>query len=125
MSASPTARMSAGLLRGSLEDGVSVFRAVPYAAPPVGALRFAMPAPVEPWSGERDATRNGPIPPQPPSRLRAAMGDFAGEQGEDCLTLTIATPAADKRRRPVLIWLHGGAFWTGAGSILPVSSLRP
>jgi para-nitrobenzyl esterase len=117
MSASPTARISAGLLRGSLEDGVSVFRAVPYAAPPVGALRFAMPAPVEPWSGERDATRNGPVPPQPPSRLRAAMGDFVAEQGEDCLTLTIATPAADKRRRPVLIWLHGGAFWTGAGSI--------
>ena len=117
MSVSPTARTSAGLLRGSVEHGVSMFRAVPYAAPPVGARRFAMPAPVAAWTGERDATRNGPVPPQPPSRLRAAMGDFAAEQGEDCLTLTIATPAADKRRRPVLIWLHGGAFWTGAGSL--------
>ena len=114
MSVSPTARVSAGRLRGSAEDGVCVFRAVPYAAPPVGALRFAMPAPVPAWTGERDATHNGPVPPQPPSRLRAAMGDFAAEQGEDCLTLTIATPAADGRRRPVLIWLHGGAFWTGA-----------
>ena len=45
------------------------------------------------------------------------MGDFEAEQGEDCLTLTIATPATDGKRRPVLIWLHGGAFWTGAGSL--------
>lgn len=117
MSASPTARISSGLLRGTVEDDVCVYRAVPYAAPPVGPLRFAMPAPVTPWTGERDASKNGPVPPQPPSRLRSAMGDFIAEQGEDCLTLTIATPAADGRRRPVLIWLHGGAFWTGAGSI--------
>lgn len=117
MSASPTARVSTGLLRGSVENDVCVFRAVPYAAPPIGALRFAPPAPVTPWTGERDASRNGPVPPQPPSRLRAAMGDFEAEQSEDCLTLTIATPAADGRKRPVLIWLHGGAFWTGAGSL--------
>ncbi|MFM7570880.1 MAG: carboxylesterase family protein, partial [Betaproteobacteria bacterium] len=117
MSASPTARISSGILRGAVENDVCVFRAVPYAAPPVGPLRFAMPAPVTPWTGERDASKNGPVPPQPASRLRSAMGDFSAEQGEDCLTLTIATPAADGRRRPVLIWLHGGAFWTGAGSI--------
>lgn len=94
-----------------------MFRRVPYAAAPIGPLRFAHPQPVAPWSGERDATRNGPVPPQPPSRLRLAMGDFAAEQGEDCLTLTIATPRPDAKRRPVLIWLHGGAFWTGAGSL--------
>lgn len=117
MTDSPTARTSAGVLRGKREDGVSVFRGVPYAAPPVGDLRFARPQPMPPWPGERDATRNGPVPPQPASRLRLAMGDFTAEQAEDCLTLTIATPAADARRRPVLIWLHGGAFWTGAGSL--------
>lgn len=117
MSDAPIARTSAGSLRGAREAGVCVFRGVPYAAPPVGPLRFARPHPVAAWSGERDASRHGPVPPQPPSRLRLAMGDFAAEQGEDCLTLTIATPAADKRRRPVLIWLHGGAFWTGAGSL--------
>jgi para-nitrobenzyl esterase len=113
----PIARTSCGVLQGVHEDGVQVFRNVPYAAPPVGPLRFARPAPVTPWQGERDASRNGPVPPQPVSRLRAAMGDFSAEQGEDCLSLTITTPAADGQRRPVLIWLHGGAFWTGAGSL--------
>jgi para-nitrobenzyl esterase len=113
----PLARTSSGLLRGSSENGIHVFRKVPYAAPPVGALRFARPAPVESWQGERDATQDGPVPLQPVSRLRAAMGDFQADQGEDCLSLTITTPGVDKGRRPVLIWLHGGAFWTGAGSI--------
>lgn len=112
----PLARTSCGLLRGIAQDGIDVFRNVPYAAPPVGPLRFARPAPVVPWQGERDATRDGPVAPQPPSRLRAAMGDFQAEQSEDCLSLTITTPSVDSKRLPVLIWLHGGAFWTGAGS---------
>lgn len=113
----PIACTSSGLLRGRVEDGINVFCNVPYAAPPVGPLRFQRPAAVTPWEGERDATRHGPVPPQPVSRLRAVMGDFTAEQDEDCLTLTITTPAVDGRRRPVLIWLHGGAFWTGAGSL--------
>ncbi|MCC6472734.1 MAG: carboxylesterase/lipase family protein [Burkholderiales bacterium] len=117
MSTEPIARTSFGVLRGVVEAGVCMFRGVPYAAAPVGAQRFAMPQSPRSWSGERDATRDGPIPPQPPSRLRAAMGDFDLPQSEDCLTLTIATPAADGARRPVLVWFHGGAFWTGAGSL--------
>jgi para-nitrobenzyl esterase len=117
MSTGPIARTSCGALRGAVESGVCTFRGVPYAKPPVGARRFVPPEPPEPWTGERDATRDGPIPPQPPSRLRAAMGDFERAQGEDCLTLTIATPAADGARRPVIVWFHGGAFWTGAGSL--------
>jgi para-nitrobenzyl esterase len=108
---------SIGALQGVRGDGVLRFRAVPYAAPPLGALRFAPPAPPVAWDGVRDASRHGPIPPQPPSRLRAAMGEFSREQGEDCLTLTIATPGADDRRRPVLVWLHGGAWLSGAGSL--------
>ncbi|RPH40713.1 MAG: carboxylesterase/lipase family protein, partial [Burkholderiales bacterium] len=115
MNASPIARTSLGTLRGAAEGEVQVFRGVPYAAPPVGPLRFQPPRPAAPWTGERDATRDGPIPPQPPSRLRAAMGDFDLPQSEDCLTLTITTPAADGARRPVMVFLHGGAFWTGAG----------
>ena len=113
----PTAALPQGRLRGATEDGVAVFRAVPYASPPMGALRFRPPAPPEPWTGERDATQHGPIAPQPPSRLRMAMGDFSYPQGEDCLTLTVWTPAVDTTRRPVLIWLHGGAFLSGAGSL--------
>ena len=117
MTSAPQANTSLGRLAGAVEQGVCVFRGVPYAQDPVGALSFAPPTPLTPWSGVRDASHNGPIPPQPPSRLRAAMGDFDEPQGEDCLTLTIATPAADGARRPVLLWLHGGAFWTGAGSL--------
>ncbi|MEI7447146.1 MAG: carboxylesterase family protein [Burkholderiales bacterium] len=117
MSPAPTVRTASGALRGAVEDGVLVFRGVPYAAPPVGPLRFARPQPAPSWSGERDATRDGPIPPQPPSRLRAAMGDFELPQSEDCLTLTVTTPAADGAKRPVMVFFHGGAFWTGAGSL--------
>lgn len=108
---------SIGTVQGLREDGVLRFRAVPYAAPPVGALRFAPPEPPVAWDGVRDVSRHGPIPPQPPSRLRAAMGEFDRVQNEDCLTLAIATPAADDRRRPVLVWLHGGAWLSGAGSL--------
>lgn len=117
MATLPIARTSLGALRGAVDDGVCVFRGVPYAAAPVGSLRFAPPAPMSAWTGERDAGRHGAIPPQPPSRLSAAMGDVDAPQAEDCLTLTISTPAADGKRRPVLLWLHGGAFWTGAGSL--------
>jgi para-nitrobenzyl esterase len=117
VSPAPIARTSYGSLRGAAEGDVLVFRGVPYAAPPVGPLRFERPHPAAPWTGERDATRDGPIPPQPPSRLRAAMGDFELPQSEDCLTLTITTPAADGAKRPVMVFLHGGAFWTGAGSL--------
>ena len=113
----PVATTTLGNLSGTIENGVAVFRAVPYAAPPVGELRFKPPAPPVAWRGERDASVHGPIAPQPPSRLRAAMGDFSCPQSEDCLTLTIWTPAADRARRPVLVWFHGGAFMSGAGSL--------
>ena len=110
------AHTEAGDLRGIPQDGVTVFRGVRYAAPPIGKRRFAPPAPVEPWSGVRDADRDGPIAPQAPSRLRDAMGDFSLPQSEDCLTLTIWTPGPDAAR-PVMIWLHGGAWSSGAGSL--------
>lgn len=113
----PIARTSFGILRGLREADVFVFRGVPYAEPPVRSLRFELPRPPAPWSGERDATRDGAIPPQPASRLSAAMGEFDLPQSEDCLTLTITTPAPDSAKRPVLVFFHGGAFWTGAGSL--------
>jgi para-nitrobenzyl esterase len=106
-----------GDLQGTQEHGVTVFRAVPYAAPPVGQLRFMPPQPPAAWYGLRDATCHGPIAPQTLSRLRAAMGGFERPQDEACLTLTIWTPRADNARRPVLVWLHGGAWLTGAGSL--------
>ncbi len=105
------ARVSLGDLVGA--SGVTVFRGVPYAT----ASRFAPPKPAERWIGPRDATRHGPIAPQPPSRLRAAMGDFTRPQDEECLTLTIATPAVDDAKRAVMVFLHGGAYLSGAGSL--------
>jgi para-nitrobenzyl esterase len=108
---------ASGRLRGRRNDGIETFRGVPYAAPPIGANRFARPAPVTPWAGTRDATAPAPVAPQLPGRLRLAMGDFDAAQSEDCLSVTVWTPAADHGKRPVLVWLHGGAYMTGGGAL--------
>ena len=107
-----------GALRGQDRGETITWRAVPYAAPPLGSLRYAPPTPAHPWSGLRDATRDGPIPPQKPSRLAAAIGDFSKPQSEDCLFLTITAPAAPSAApRPVLVYFHGGAYQACAGSL--------
>ncbi len=93
-------RTSAGTVRGSREDGVAVFRGVPFAAPPVGPNRFAAPQPAVPWDGARDATRFGPPPPQP--------GRPA--DGEDWLNLAVWTPEPGRSGRPVVVWISGGAY---------------
>ena len=105
MASDPTTVQSRkGSLRGSLEDGVHVFRGVPYAQPPVGDLRWRRPQPLEPWDGVREAVDCGPISMQPP---RPAAGPFAGIMGhsqermsEDCLFSTSGRPdsttAADR-----------------------------
>jgi para-nitrobenzyl esterase len=104
---------TSGQLRGQEEAGVVVFRGVPYAA----SDRFGQPVPPPAWEGERQATDDGPTAPQLPSRLEPVMGapEFH-EQSENCLNLTITTPAADDGSRPVLVWFHGGAWVSGAGS---------
>ena len=110
-------RIEPGELRGARENGIVVLRGVPYAATPVGELRFSPPQPVQAWRGMRDATKDGPIAPQGRSRLAHVMGDFERPQSEDCLTLNIWTPAPDSKKRPVVVWIHGGAFSSGAGSL--------
>lgn len=111
-----TATTTAGLLRGTTDDGVLVFRGIPYARPPLGALRFAPPQPPAPWNGVREATAFGPAPLQAASPV--SPGQSVGSaQSEDCLSLNVWTPATDGARRPVLVWLHGGAFVIGAGSM--------
>jgi para-nitrobenzyl esterase len=106
-----------GAVLGAAVGEIAVFRAIPYAAPPVGPRRFAPPAPPIPWDGVRDATHDGPIAPQTASRVDANMGPITAPQGEDCLTLTIWTPADVGAKAPVMAWLHGGGFLTGAGSL--------
>jgi para-nitrobenzyl esterase len=113
----PVAHTALGDMRGIVTGGIAAFRGVPYAAPPLGELRFAPAAPVRAWNGLRDATQHGPIAPQLTSRLGVAMGNFSRPHHEDCLTLTICTPASDGQARPVLVWLHGGAWISGAGSL--------
>ena len=109
--------ISCGRLQGVHREGVFQFAGVPYAQDPVGALRFMPPVPAAPWTGVLDATRPAAIAPQTASRLVAVMGDFAGTQSEACLRLTISTPGLDAKKRPVIVWLHGGGFSSGSGGL--------
>ena len=108
----------AGTLLGSREDGVLVFRGVPYAAPPVGDNRWRPPQPVEPWKGVRAATAHEAPCTQPvdTDTMVANFGGVNGAQSEDCLYLTITAPE-NAQGAPVLVWFHGGAFFLGAGSL--------
>ncbi|MBY9076835.1 carboxylesterase/lipase family protein [Nocardioides sp. WL0053] len=99
-----------GRLRGSVVDGVHAFLGVPYAAPPSGANRLRPPRPVEPWSGERDATRYGPSPPQVAAPEAAGTDWDTALTGEDCLLLNVWTPDPGGAGLPVMVWIQGGAF---------------
>ena len=113
--AAPQATTVNGVLEGVNESGVAVFKGVPFAAPPVGELRWKAPQPVENWTGVKDAKEFGPNPMQ-----RPIFGDMAfgtKEMSEDCLYLNIWTPAtstADKL--PVFIYFNGGGMRAGSGS---------
>ncbi len=114
--ANTTASTAHGAVLGTVEDGVHVFRGIPYARPPVGPSRFRPPRPPESWTGVRDATGFGPVAAQLPSPLEALFGAVPPAHSEDCLTLNVWTPGLDDARRPVMVWIHGGAFVNGTGS---------
>ena len=108
-----------GRLRGSTSDGLTIFKGIPYAQPPVGEWRFHGPRDVEPWDGIRDALQFGPVPHQ----LRISTGllipdsaiELNAPEDENCLLLNVYAPAT-AGRRPVLMYIHGGNFVEGAGS---------
>ena len=91
-------------------NGLEVFLGIPYAEPPVGQLRFAPPKPVTPWTYVRPAYRFGPTCPQVKDEFEPASLLY---QDEDCLNLNIWTPGSDARKRPVMVYIHGGGFVNG------------
>ncbi|SEC48777.1 para-nitrobenzyl esterase [Streptomyces sp. 2131.1] len=114
----PHAETVQGIVRGTHERGIAVFRGIPYAAAPVGARRFGAPGPPEPWTGVRAATAFGPTAPKRPyappfDRLLADPS----VPGEDCLNLNVWTPAPDRGARPVLVWIHGGSLLHGSSTL--------
>jgi para-nitrobenzyl esterase len=102
-----------GDIRGTTEAGVGVWRGVPYAEQPVGERRFLAPAPVQSWSGVRDALEHGPLPPQGKSFVGGGRDD-PKIRDEACLTLTVWSPDVSASL-PVMVWIPGGAFVFGAG----------
>ncbi|WP_067819484.1 carboxylesterase/lipase family protein [Actinomadura kijaniata] len=108
-----------GKVRGKTDRGVAAYLGIPYAAPPFGADRFRPPRPPEPWDGVRDATEYGPTAPKPPyPRPMDRLIPDPDRPGEDCLNLNVWTPDPGASGLPVMVWIHGGAFRNGSGSVL-------
>lgn len=118
--AGPVVRLEHGAVQGKVSGAAEAFLGVPYAAPPVGPLRWRAPQPAAGWSGTRDATRFGAGCYQ---GVAQPWGPYSQEfiaappLSEDCLTLNVWKPAGMKRGLPVLVYIHGGAFSGGAGHV--------
>ncbi|HEY3950271.1 carboxylesterase/lipase family protein [Phenylobacterium sp.] len=112
-----TVKIESGPVVGVAEGKADVFRNIPYAAPPVGALRWAPPQPVKPWTAPRPAAEPGPSCPQPMNANGTPnSGGANGPTSEDCLQLNVFAPPHAKGA-PVMVWIHGGGHRTGAGWI--------
>ena len=111
-------RIRQGTVQGSTVDGVAAFKGIPYAAPPIGPNRFRPPRPTESWDGVREALSYGPTAPKapyvPPYDMLIPEIDIPGE---DYLNLNIWSPDLGQARLPVMVWIHGGAFANGSGSV--------
>ena len=114
----PVVATTGGLVRGVTADGNDQFLGIPYAAPPVGALRWRPPQPAAPWPGVRDASEFASACAQPPDPLSQPS------VSEDCLYLNVYTPSASPaRHRPVMVWIHGGGLTNGSSDLYDPTEL--
>jgi para-nitrobenzyl esterase len=125
VAAGATVETTAGRVRGIRVEGVHAFKGIPYAASTAGANRFMPPRKPQPWSGVRDATMLGHRSPQLLSEFHGVVPpelepmDRNEPMGEDCLVLNVWTAGLrNARRRPVMVWLHGGGYTTGSGGFV-------
>lgn len=117
---SPMVEIESGQLQGAVVEDVTVFRGIPFAAPPLGEWRWRPPQPVPAWTGVRSAENYGPFCAQAQSKLLWFELDVISE---DCLNLNVWTPALDQNQRlPVMIWIHGGGYSQGTGNIPRLNS---
>jgi para-nitrobenzyl esterase len=128
----PIVQTNNGKVRGENRDGVAIFRGIPYGGPCDGKRRFLPPVPAEPWEGVRDCTKNGYYAVQFGNNILGSkeLGPyFSGgkperfgvadeKQHENCLVLNVVTPGVDDKLRPVLVYIHGGGFSTGSGTLV-------
>jgi para-nitrobenzyl esterase len=113
----PIARVKTGQLRGSTDGSIYVFKGIPYGAPTGGENRFKPPQPPSPWNGVRDALKFGDQCPQMVVSDGKQPRSGAVSMSEDCLVLNVWTPGLrDGKKRPVMVWLHGGGYVSGSGA---------
>jgi para-nitrobenzyl esterase len=117
----PVVRTASGLVRGRMAaghgGGVAVFRGIPFGRPPVGELRFAAPRPPRPWDGVRDAAEFGPPPPQSAFAVTPPPPPAPGTDPDDWLTVNVFSPDLGAAGLPVMVWIYGGAYRSGASSL--------
>ena len=116
--AGPVVSVAQGDVQGVSEDGINVFRGIPYAAPPTGERRWTPPVEPEAWNGVRDASAFGPSCVQPPVPATSVYNDPPEQASEDCLSLNVWAPA-EAEDAPVIVWIHGGSLRIG-GAAQPV-----
>jgi para-nitrobenzyl esterase len=116
----PVVRIANGPVRGRRDPdghGITAFRGIPFAQPPVGDLRFAAPRPARPWDGVRDAAVFGPPPPQSAYAVTPAPPGPPGADPDDWLTVNVFTPDPGAAGLPVMVWIYGGAYRAGASNL--------
>src|SRR5580765_3032217 len=112
--ATDTVKTEGGAVSGTMTAGVRVFKGIPYASPPVGDLRWRPPQAVEPWAGVRDGSQYGAECPQTQYPNGSVYTRPLRPLGEDCLFLNVWTTAKAGDKRPVFVWIHGGALTRGS-----------